>query len=169
MLAVCGHSEWIDGNTACAYAACVSIDGESHWVWGYGYAKNTDAFYVHGVLAAYDVLRANSSDERPTMQIFAFAIGFISNVRNFVSGWKANGGRTRDRHIPEAYEQYLRVSELDEVSKLSVHRVTPKRTFPENRVAKHLARQLCNVAHFERNGLQLGLTKSGVGMPRLSE
>ena len=167
MLAVEGHGTHDKGVIACAYAACVQIDGHNHWVWGYGGTKNTETFYLHGLASACRELFAYSEADKPAMEVYAYTIAFIDNVRRFTLGWMKNDGKNKLDKIPDAYEEYKYVYNLLDLGKLRFTRLTPGSSFPELPIAKDFAGRLARKAHSSGAELRCGIVASGSGVPEL--
>lgn len=167
VVAVEGHGDRERGLVACAFVVCVSIDGTDHWSWGYGSARNTETFYLYGLDAALEDLFAHDKRDTPSMQVFVFADGFMSNVLKHTPYWMSNGGKKKNGTPPDAYPEHKRIFELSSLSQLQVTRVTPKSAFPQHTEAEELAGQLARKAASLGTSKQVGLARSGRGKPEL--
>ena len=160
-LAVAHHDPYHQGIAAAAYAGHAAGDGFSTYFWGFGGVKNTETFYLEGIVHGINIGLPHVVLDEYSVLVWVLSDGFTKYIREYAPKWIANGGRKRDGSIPDAYPSIKQCYVLFQLGRLCVNRTTPKRGGKLIGMADSAASRLATTAYERGAFRRVGIAETG--------
>lgn len=148
------------GTRSGAYACVVDTD-RRYELWGIAGIRNTETLYAYGLHHALNVILYSIEKDDPSVLAWVPSTGWQKYVKTYVPRWIANGGKNSSGKIPDGYDAWKYLHDIETHVRISYERSTPKRGMLDVTRCHEAAKRFARLAHERSAHRQVGVLQDG--------